>query len=252
MYFVAWVKTEAPLVTDPLQGGAQSCHFTLTEMCCFTVYFTICRLNSQLNLRTVPKKLILEFQNCASYKCQEDTEDRGQAIICSVSGAGRALNDVTEQSTEESKHELPSPSCSLLKPGASVQCWIVRLLDLWVSFLHLTSNCKWLMTHLIQMSLSQARGRMNQGSFRTLFHQRGSRRQQREQRPVGLQTGQGKLSTHDPTEAEAAARKPKPSQTPCSSCTFLWSEQMLRARNHWTIFLRWATKQNMLIRNKVN
>lgn len=45
------------------------------------------------------------------------------------------------------------------------------------------------------------------------------------------------------------ARKFKPSQTQFSSEISLeWSEELVKAKNHWTSFLWWTTKRNMLIR----
>lgn len=45
-------------MTSPFQGGARSRDFILTEICHFTVCFTVCILNSQMVLSIAQKTFI--------------------------------------------------------------------------------------------------------------------------------------------------------------------------------------------------
>lgn len=147
----------------------------------------------------------IAFQNCVSYQGQKDLEDKGQVIICSVPATGGAAKGAMKQNNRTARVWATLPSLLSLetqwlrqRTGAVMQRWIIQLLALWVSVLHLTSNCKRLITHLIWISLSKAQGKINQGFFRTFSHSRSSKRQYSKEsnRPAGLQIGQCELSTH--------------------------------------------------------
>lgn len=192
-------------MTSPFQGGARSHDFILTETCHFTVCFTICTLNSQMALGIAQKAFILAFQNCVSYQCRKDLQDKGRVIICGVPATGGAAKEAMKQNNRTARAWATLPSLLSLetqglrqRTGAVMQRWIIQLLALWVSVLLLTSNCKRLITHLIWISLSKAQGKINQGFFRTFSHSRSSKRQYSKEsnRPVGLQIGQCELSTH--------------------------------------------------------